>query len=98
MGKCPDCGEPAGPLSVITSWDKWGKFICPACGSKIRFSGWLAMVIVLMVLMFGAERLLHFMLLSNLALWISFMVSFITAAAIIIIVPVLWKVVADRQK
>jgi DNA-directed RNA polymerase subunit RPC12/RpoP len=90
MGKCPDCGNSVGPISIISSWDNWGKFICPGCGSKIQFKGWLLVVAILTGLFVGAERILHWMLLSQLPLWLSFAISSVLAMLILFFVPKVW--------
>lgn len=95
MGNCPECGKQIGPFSILWSWDNWGKFICPGCGSKIRFQYWLIAVVVLMGLMFVAERLLHFMLISQIPLWLSFATSFVSAMLIMFIVPIIWRYVKE---
>jgi len=91
MGKCPECGTQIGPMAIIASWDNWGKFICPNCGNKIRFSTWLLAAVVLMALMVGAERVLHLMLISHLSLALSFLISFILAMLIMFLVPMIWR-------
>lgn len=90
MGKCPDCGNKIGPISILMSWDNWGKFVCPGCGHQIQFRNWLLTVLVLFGLFIGAERVLHFMLVSHLPLWLSFATSFILAFLIMFIVPMIW--------
>ena len=97
MGKCPECGKQMGPFSILMSWDNWGKFICPGCGSKIRFQYWLIAVALLMGLMFAAERLLHFMLISQMPLWLSFAVSFVSAMLIMFVVPMMWRFVVQNK-
>jgi hypothetical protein len=91
MGKCPGCEKQVGPFSIIMSWDNWGKFICPGCGSKIKFQYWLLAFVVLIGLMVAAERLLHFMLISQIPLWLSFSISFISAILIMFFVPMMWR-------
>ena len=91
MGKCPECGAQIGPFAILISWEKWGKFVCPACGSKIRFSGWLFAVVVLAALFVGAERLLHYLLISHLPLWLSFSISSVAALIIMFLLPMIWK-------
>ena len=90
MGKCPDCGKSVGPFSILLSWDNWGKFVCPGCGQKIRFQGWLLTVVVLGALFIGAERLLHFMLVAQFPLWLSFLISSMLAVLIMFLVPMIW--------
>ncbi|MDW7680386.1 MAG: hypothetical protein SCK70_07455 [bacterium] len=90
MGKCPNCGNSVGPFSIVSGWDNWGKFICPGCGSKIQFKPWLLAVVVLMGLFIGAERMLHWMLISQLPLWVSFAISFVFALMIMFVVPMVW--------
>ena len=90
MGKCPGCGKSVGPFSILLSWDNWGKFVCPGCGQKIRFQGWLLTVVVLGALFIGAERLLHWMLISHVPPWASFLISFAIALLIMFIVPMMW--------
>ena len=97
MGKCPECEKQIGPLSILMSWDNWGKFICPGCGSKIRFKYWLIAVVVLMGAMFAAERLLHFLLISQMPLWVSFSVSFVAAMLIMFMVPMMWRFVKQEK-
>ncbi|HDP98753.1 MAG TPA: hypothetical protein ENN22_06170, partial [bacterium] len=82
MGKCPDCGNSVGPISIVSGWDNWGKLVCPACGSQIQYKSWLLAVAVLTGLFIGAERLLHWMLISRLPLWVSFAISFVLAMLI----------------
>lgn len=91
MGKCPDCGNTIGPVSIISSWDNWGKFICPGCGSKIQFKRWLLAAVVLMGLFIGAERMLHWMLNVQLPLWLSFAIGSVLAMLIMFIVPMVWR-------
>lgn len=90
MGKCPYCGNKVGPISIIRGWDNWGKFICPGCGSTIQFKGWLLAVAVLMGLFIGAERMLHWLLVSQLPLWLSFLISSLLALLIMFFVPMVW--------
>ncbi len=90
MGKCPDCGKSVGPFSILLSWDNWGKFVCPGCGQKIRFHGWLLTVVVLGALFIGAERLLHFMLVAHFPLWLSFLISSMLAVLIMFLFPMIW--------
>jgi CXXC-20-CXXC protein len=90
MGKCPDCGNSVDSISILEGWDNWGKFICPGCGHQIQFKNWLFTVLVLTGLFVGAERLLHFMLIVNLPLWLSFLISFILALSIMFFVPMIW--------
>ena len=90
MGKCPDCKKSVGPMSILLSWDNWGNFICPGCGQKIRFQGWLLAVVALAVLFIGAERLLHFMLVIHFPLWSSFLISFVLGLFIMFLVPMIW--------
>lgn len=90
MGKCPDCGNNIGPISIIKGWDNWGKFICPGCGSKLQFKHWLLAAVVLMGLFLGAERMLHWMLISQLPLWLSFMISSMLALLMIFFLPMVW--------
>jgi len=97
MGQCPECEKQVGPLSILMSWDNWGKFICPGCGNKIKFQYWLIAVMVLMGLMFAAERLLHFMLMSKMPLWLSFVASFVSAMFIMFIVPIMWRFVKQNE-
>ncbi len=92
MGKCPDCGNNIGPISIIRGWDNWGKFVCPGCGSKIQFKGWLLAVVVLVGFFVGAERMLHWMLISQLPLWLSFLISSISALLIMFFAPMVWTV------
>ncbi|MDZ7721414.1 MAG: hypothetical protein U5R06_00980 [candidate division KSB1 bacterium] len=91
MGKCPECGNKIGPLSIIMSWEKWGEFQCPECGSQIRFKYWLLTGLLLMGLFTGAERILHWMLISPLPLWASFAISFVLALLIMMLVPMIWE-------
>lgn len=97
MGKCPECGNEVGPISIISSWDNWGKFVCPGCGSKIQFKGWLLAGGVLIGLFVGAERLLHWMLISQLPLWVSFAISFVLAIVIMFFVPMIWSFNKSNQ-
>jgi len=90
MGKCPDCGNSVGPVSIISGWDNWGKFVCPGCSSKIQFKTWLLAVVVLAGLFIGAERLLHWMLISQLPLWLSFAIGSLLAMVIMFFVPMAW--------
>ena len=92
LGKCPDCGAPIGPFAILASWTSWGKFVCPGCGSKIRFQGWLLTIAVLTALFVGAERLLHVMLISNMPLWLNFLISTFAALLIMFLVPMMWKI------
>jgi len=91
MGKCPDCGKNIGPFSIISSWDNWGKFVCPGCGSKIQFKGWLFTVVILIGLFIGAERLLHYMLISQSPLWLSFTIGSVLALLIMFLIPMIWN-------
>lgn len=95
MGNCPECGKQIGPFSILLSWDNWGKFICPGCGGKIKFQYWLIAVVVLMGFMVAAERMLHFMLISQIPLWLSFATSFVSAMLIMFIVPIIWRYVKE---
>lgn len=97
MGKCPGCGKNVGPISIISSWDNWGKFICPGCGSKIQFKGWLLTVAILTALFIGAERILHWMLISQLPLWLSFTIGSVLAMLIMFLVPMLWTCIKTNQ-
>ena len=90
MGKCPGCGKSVGPFSILLSWDNWGKFVCPGCGQKIRFQGWLLTVVVLGALFIGAERLLHFKMVTHFPLWLSFLISSVLALSIMFFVPMIW--------
>ena len=96
MGECPDCHTKIGPFSILRGWDNWGKFVCPGCGSRIRFSNWLLAVVVLVGLMVGAERVLHYMLISQLPLWLSFILSSIAGILIMFLVPMIWKFEKDQ--
>lgn len=91
MGKCPECGMQIAPWATLISWDNWGRFLCPGCGKKIRFRSWLLAVVTLMALMFGAERLLHIMLISQLPLWLSFAVSLLSSVLIMFLIPLIWR-------
>ena len=97
MGKCPDCGNDIGPISIIRGWDNWGKFVCPGCGSKIQFKTWLLAVVVLAGLFIGAERLLHWMLISQLPLWLSFAIGSVLALLIMFLVPMVWSFKKNNQ-
>lgn len=108
MGKCPDCGMNVGPFSILRSWDNWGKFVCPGCGNKIRFRVWLLAVLLITVLMVGAERLLHVMLpseslseqgytyIGSAPVWVSFVVAFVVAMFIMFLIPMIWKFDKDQ--
>lgn len=96
MGVCPNCGMKIGPLATIRSWDNWGRFVCPGCGKRIRFRGWLLVVIVFMALMIGVERLLHVMLVHRLPLWLSFAISFVAALSVMFLVPMIWRFGKDK--
>jgi DNA-directed RNA polymerase subunit RPC12/RpoP len=91
MGKCPECGNSIGPISIISSWDNWGKFICPGCGSRIQFKGWLLAVAMLTGLFIVAERILHWMLVSRLPLWLSFGIGSVLAMMIMFLIPMIWS-------
>jgi hypothetical protein len=90
MGTCPGCGNRIGPISIIVSWDNWGKFICPGCGNKIQFRNWLLTVIVLFGLFIGSERVLQLMLISQIPLWLSFTFSSIAAILLMFVIPTIW--------
>ena len=91
LGKCPGCDAEIGPIALLSAWDKFGKFVCPNCGKTIRFRHWLLAVIALFVLFFGAERLLHWMLVTKFSLILSFAFSSVAALAIMMFVPRFWK-------
>ena len=88
---CPECGSDIGPLAIISGWDKWGRFICPGCGRQIGFKNWLLTIVIIFCLLFGLERLFHFLLVSSMPLWISFTASFLAAVFIMFMVPMVWK-------
>ncbi len=91
MGKCPECGMKIGPVSIIKGWDNWGKFTCPSCGNQIRFRNWLFAVVVLIGLFVAAERFLHFLLVTDISLGLSFLISTVVALMIMMIVPMIWE-------
>ena len=91
MGKCPECRMQIGPLAIFLSWDNFGKFVCPGCGKNIRFSSWFLTVFALFALFIFSERMLHFMLISNLPLWLSFIISTMLAVLVMFIVPMIWR-------
>lgn len=89
-GKCPSCSSTIGAVAILKSWDNWGKFKCPACGSHIAFKMWLLVVLVLMALFVILERIFHVMLISDLPTCIPFTFSTIVGLLIIFIVPMMW--------
>jgi len=90
-GTCPDCGSTIGPGSVLTGWDKWGRFVCPGCGHQIRFKGWILAVCLLVAGMVVVERILHFFLISDASLLLSFGLAVVLAVVVMWIVPRFWK-------
>ncbi|NOZ61369.1 MAG: hypothetical protein GXO74_06775 [Calditrichaeota bacterium] len=90
-GICPECGAEIGPVSILNAWDKFGKFACPECGKTIKFRSWFFAAGTLIVLFVGAERLLHWMLVSKISLPLSFFISTMAALTIMMIVPRIWK-------
>ena len=90
-GECRDCGEKIGPIATLVGWTNWGRFVCPGCGKRIRFRYWFLAVLVLVILLVGVERLLHFFLISPLPLWLSFLVAFVMAVLVMFIVPMIWR-------
>jgi uncharacterized membrane protein YdjX (TVP38/TMEM64 family) len=91
QGACPQCGMKIGPIATIVSWENWGRFVCPGCGKRIRFRGWLLAVLIMMGLMVGVERILRLLLISDIPLWMSFTFSFAAALLVMFTVPLLWK-------
>lgn len=91
MGKCPDCGNRIGPVALFLSWDNFGKFKCSGCGTRIQFKGWFLTVLILIGAFTGAERLLHWMLISEFPLGMSFFVSFLLGGLIMLLVPMIWS-------
>jgi hypothetical protein len=103
-GVCPACGKKIGMLVTFFSWTTFGRFVCPACGQQIRFHRWLIAVLCLTGCFVGIERLLHWLIVTQLpqdfwltdwvARWgrlsLSFLLSFILALAVMIIVPRIW--------
>ncbi|HEX9970998.1 MAG TPA: hypothetical protein VGD14_02905 [bacterium] len=87
-----------GPLSILMSWSNWGKFGCPGCGNQIQFRNWLLTVVALFGLFIGAERLLHLMLISQLPLWLSFLISSVLALVIMLLVPMVWTFKKAKRK
>jgi uncharacterized membrane protein YdjX (TVP38/TMEM64 family) len=91
IGECPGCREKIDLRAIILAWDNWGRFICQGCRKIIRFQLWFLTVIVLMALLIAVERLLHFLLVIDFPLWLSFIITFIISILVISIVPVLWR-------
>lgn len=89
-GECPDCGSKTGPVATLVSWDNWGRFVCPGCGSMIAFRGWLLAVLTLMLLMVGVERVLHVLLVTDTPLWLSFIAASVLSLLAMFLVPMVW--------
>jgi uncharacterized membrane protein YdjX (TVP38/TMEM64 family) len=97
VGGCPMCHQKAGPLAILSAWDKMGRFICPSCGVKIRFRLWFIMILLLGALLFGVERLLNYLLTISFPTWLSFTVSFLLATVLMMIIPMVWKYRYDSE-
>lgn len=89
-GECPGCSQKISPIAILVGWDKWGRFVCPGCGARIRFQAWFLAVIVLMGFFIGVERLLHNMLTADFPLWLSFLISGMCALLVMFLVPMVW--------
>lgn len=89
-GRCPGCRKVIGMLAAIAAWDNWGKFVCPGCGKRISFRRWLLAVICIFLGLIGVERLLHFLMVANLPLWLGFSVSLVLALFVMFLVPMIW--------
>ncbi|NQT27482.1 TVP38/TMEM64 family protein [candidate division KSB1 bacterium] len=91
-GECPGCGQPVGGFAILRSWTHWGRFVCPGCGGRIGFGGWLGLVSLLTALFIGMMLLLRWMMILDLPLVLGFGLSTLLALGVMFVIPRFWKV------